>query len=33
VKADRWNGDLTVAVSDLQRVVQEAEVHASRVAG
>jgi hypothetical protein len=33
VKADRWNGDLTVAVSDLQRVVQKAEVHASRVAG
>ena len=30
VKADRWNGDLTRAVSTLRSVVQEAEVHASR---
>lgn len=33
VKADRWNGDLTIAVSQLQSAVQDAEVHASRAAG
>jgi hypothetical protein len=33
VKADRWNGDLTISVSQLQAAVQEAEVHASRAVG
>lgn len=33
VRADEWNGQLTAAVSALEKAVKEAEVHASRLAG
>jgi hypothetical protein len=33
VRAQRWDGELTAATTQLQRLVQEAEAHASRVAG
>jgi hypothetical protein len=33
VRADRWGGRLTAAVTELEAVVKEAEVHASRKAG
>lgn len=33
VRAQRWDGELTAAVTKLQRLVQHAEVHAARVAG
>ena len=31
VRAQHWDGDLTAATSQLQKLVQEAEAHASRV--
>ena len=33
VRAQRWDGELTAATTDLKELVQEAEAHASRVAG
>ncbi len=33
VRAEHWDGQLTAAVTQLQKLVQEAEAHASRVAG
>ncbi|MHB1068037.1 MAG: hypothetical protein ACYC2Z_11535 [Candidatus Nanopelagicales bacterium] len=33
VRAQHWDGELTAAASTLQRLVQDAEAHASRVAG
>lgn len=33
VRAQRWDGELTSAVTRLQKLVQQAETHASRVAG
>lgn len=33
VRAQRWDGELTRAVTSLQKLVQHAEVHAARVAG
>ena len=33
VRAQRWDGELTAAVTKLQKMVQHAEVHAARVAG
>lgn len=33
VRAQRWDGELTSAVTALQKLVQHAEVHAARVAG
>ena len=33
VRAQHWDGELTAATSKLQKLVQEAEAHASRVTG
>ena len=33
VRAQHWDGELTAATTNLQKLVQEAEAHASRVAG
>ncbi len=33
VRAQHWDGELTAAVTKLQKMVQHAEVHAARVAG
>lgn len=33
VRAQHWDGELTAATTQLQKLVQEAEAHASRVAG
>jgi hypothetical protein len=33
VRAQRWDGELTSATTQLQKLVQEAEAHASRVVG
>ena len=33
VRAQRWDGELTAATTDLKKLVQEAEAHAARVAG
>jgi hypothetical protein len=32
VRAQRWDGELTAATTDLKKLVQEAEAHAARVA-
>jgi hypothetical protein len=33
VRAQHWDGELTAATTQLQKLVQDAEAHASRVAG
>lgn len=33
VRAQHWDGELTAATTNLQKLVQDAEAHASRVAG